>query len=135
MSQTPKWIYKIFPHSSVDPRYTFPIPIPASHTFFLSEVDYKDGFVHLSTAEQVPGTLDRFFGDVESVTLLRLELDRVAAFKRIRWEESSHGGKYPHLFAHLEGENVESFKDVRKGPGEKGWAEALAKPEIKEWLV
>lgn len=73
-------------------RYTFPIPIPASHTFFLSEVDYKDGFVHLSTAEQVPGTLDRFFGDVESVTLLRLELDRVAAFKRIRWEESSHGG-------------------------------------------
>lgn len=43
--------------------------------------------------------------------------------------------EYPHLFAHLEGENVESFKDVRKGPGEKGWAEALAKPEIKEWLV
>jgi uncharacterized protein (DUF952 family) len=96
-----KYIYKILPHSSVDTRYTFPIPIPASHTFFLSELDYKDGFVHLSTgkqvrprlhastspdARQVLKTLERFFADVPAVTLLRLDADRVGAFKRIRWE-------------------------------------------------
>jgi hypothetical protein len=34
----------------------------------------------------------------------------------------------------LEGENVESIKEVHKGDGEKGWEEALAKPEIKGWL-
>ena len=70
------------------PRYTFPIPIPASHTFFLSELDYKDGFVHLSTAKQVPMVLDRFFPDVPSVVLLRLETDRVGSFKRLSWDES-----------------------------------------------
>jgi len=38
------------------------------------------------------------------------------------------------LFAHLEGENIDSFKEVHKGDGEKGWDEALAKAEIKDWL-
>ena len=73
-----------------DPRYTFPVPVPASHEFFLSEIDYKDGFVHLSTAKQVPGTLNRFFADVPAVTLLRIEHERLAGFKRVRWEEA-HG--------------------------------------------
>ena len=73
-----------------DNRYTFPIPIPASHVFFLSELDYNDGFVHLSSARQVGGTLNRFFADMPSIVLLRLETERVSAFKRIRWEES-HG--------------------------------------------
>lgn len=64
--------------------------MPASHEFFLSEIDYKDGFVHLSTAKQVPGTLNRFFADVPAVTLLRIEHERLAGFKRVRWEEA-HG--------------------------------------------
>ncbi|ORX37441.1 hypothetical protein BD324DRAFT_651035 [Kockovaella imperatae] len=130
---SPKWIYKIIPHSSVDTRYTFPIPIPASHTFYLSELDYKDGFVHLSTANQVPGTLNRFFADVPSVVLLRLETDRVGSFKRLTWDEND-GQKYPHLHAHLEGENVDSFKEVHKGDSEKGWDTALSKPDIAKWL-
>lgn len=71
-------------------RFTFPEPIPASHTFFLSELDSKDGFIHLSTARQVPKTLERFFANVESVTLLRIELDRLAAFKRVKWEGSDN---------------------------------------------
>ncbi|GFZ46070.1 hypothetical protein JCM24511_04316 [Saitozyma sp. JCM 24511] len=131
MSTTSKWIYKIQPHSSVDTRFTFPIPIPASHTFFLSELDYRDGFVHLSTGGQVPKTLERFFADVPAVTLLRLETDRVGAFKRIRWEGDGDE-KFPHLYAHLEGENVESFRDVFREGGD--WATALSKGEIKGWL-
>ncbi|ORY34304.1 hypothetical protein BCR39DRAFT_556696 [Naematelia encephala] len=141
MSQSPKWIYKILPHSSVDTRYTFPIPIPASHSFFLSELDYKDGFVHLSTAAQVPRTLERFFSDVPAVTLLRLETARISAFKRVRWEES-HGEKFPHLYALLEGENIDSFKEVHRtlaksgekldGQGLAGWGEALK--SVDGWL-
>lgn len=79
--------------SSIISRFTFPIPIPASHEFFLSELDLKDGFVHLSTAQQVPQTLNLFFKDVPSVVLLRLELARVGSFKRIRWEENKGQGK------------------------------------------
>ena len=157
-----------------DPRYTFPVPVPASHEFFLSEIDYKDGFVHLSTAKQVPGTLNRFFADVPAVTLLRIEHERLAGFKRVRWEEA-HGdcewtaslrtgppesgcrgrrwlcegtelaegrtvslrltAAFPHLFAHLEGENVESVKEVHRREGEKGWDAALTDKDIEQWLV
>ena len=78
---------------TLSPRYTFPIPIPASHTFFLSELDYKDGFVHLSTGAQVSGTLSRFFADVPSVVLLKLETDRVGSFKRLSWDENNGQSK------------------------------------------
>lgn len=41
--------------------------------------------------------------------------------------------EFPHLYAFLEGENVESFKHVhRQG---KDWATTLEQPEIKDWLV
>jgi hypothetical protein len=41
---------------------------------------------------------------------------------------------FPHLYAHLEGENVESFKDVHQSPGEKGWAGPMAQLKQDEWL-
>ena len=42
--------------------------------------------------------------------------------------------EYPHLRAQLEGENVESFKEIcRADGGEKGWDVVLG--QIKEWLV
>lgn len=37
----PTYIYKIIPHHSIAPRYAFPIPIPASHEFAVSELDAK----------------------------------------------------------------------------------------------
>jgi len=37
---------------------------------------------------------------------------------------------YPHLYAHLEGENTESFKELERG---QGWDEALQ--SIANWLV
>lgn len=78
-------------------RYTFPIPIPASHTFFLSELDYKDGYIHMSTAKQVPKTLERFFADVPSVTLLRMDYGRLSGFKRVIWEGGDDSEAASHI--------------------------------------
>lgn len=72
-------------------RFYFPQPIPASHQFFLCENDLKDGFVHMSTAQQVPGVLNRYFGDVPAVSILRIENGKLSAFKRVRWERASNG--------------------------------------------
>ena len=121
MSSRPQYIYKIIPHSSVDTRYVdsprqthfrpfslplqrystythsipgryaFPIPIPASHTFFLSKLDYEDGFIHLSTARQVLPTLNRYFSEVPQVVILRLETERVGAWKRVTWDRNEQG--------------------------------------------
>ncbi|GAA6005098.1 DUF952 domain-containing protein [Rhodotorula paludigena] len=130
----PKYFYKIVPHSSVNPRYTFPVPIPASHTFVLSELDAKDGFIHMSTASQLAGTLNRFFKDDPVVVLLKMDAERLSSWKIVKWEPTSSGELFPHLYAQLEGENVESCKDLVKPEGEKGWDAALERARQEGWL-
>nr|KIR45788.1 hypothetical protein I312_04756 [Cryptococcus bacillisporus CA1280] len=83
-ASSPKYIYKIVPHSSVDSRFSFPVPIPSSHQF-LTELDLNDGFIHFSAAVQIPTTLSLFFKDIPAVTLFRVEIDRIAAWKKVEW--------------------------------------------------
>lgn len=45
----------------------------------------------MSTAEQVPGVLNRYFGDVPSVSILRIDYGRLSAFKRVTWDQASNG--------------------------------------------
>ncbi|KAK6907157.1 hypothetical protein L486_04130 [Kwoniella mangroviensis CBS 10435] len=148
MSAVPKYIYKIIPHSSVDARFTFPVPIPSSHQF-LTELDQNDRYIHFSTAELIPGTLNLFFKEDPAVTLLRVEVARISAWKKVEWflpDQTPRTGDMPYLAAHvgpvpLEGEYVESFKELFKQipTGEKsalsGWDSALTNKNIKDWLV
>ncbi|GAA5823893.1 hypothetical protein JCM11251_003335 [Rhodosporidiobolus azoricus] len=129
----PGYVYKIVPHSSVNPRYTFPIPIPAGHTFVLSELDAKDGYIHLSTVPQLSRTLNRFFANDPAVVLLKMEYKRLSGWKVVRWEPAG-GSLFPHLYAQLEGENVESFLDLNKEEGEAAWDKALERAREKGWL-
>lgn len=36
-----RFIYKILPSAASDARHQFPVPIPADHVFFLSDLDAK----------------------------------------------------------------------------------------------
>ncbi|GAA5909885.1 hypothetical protein JCM5296_007430 [Sporobolomyces johnsonii] len=130
----PPYIYKIVPSPAVAPRYAFPVPIPASHTFVLSELDAADGFLHFSTAPQLRGTLNRFFTDDPEVVLLRCDYARLSAWKVVKWEPASNGELFPHLYAQLEGENVDSFLELDKREGESTWDEALERARQKGWL-
>ena len=73
------------------PTAPLPPPPPPPPTLFLPPLDLSDGYIHLSTAPQVALTLNRFFGDVPSVVLLRLETERVGSWKRLIWERTSSG--------------------------------------------
>jgi uncharacterized protein (DUF952 family) len=62
--------------------------------------DRRDGFIHFSTAAQVPGTLTRHFADKRRLVLLSFE---AAAFgDRLRWEPSRGGALFPHLYGSIE---------------------------------
>ncbi|POY72335.1 hypothetical protein BMF94_4637 [Rhodotorula taiwanensis] len=123
------YIYRIMPHS-----YTFPVPIPAKYEFLPSELDAEDGFMHLSTAKQLPATLNRFFKDDPVVTILKCDYGRLSAWKVVKWEASADGDTFPHLYAQLEGENVESHKELVKGEGQPSWDDALDKARQDGWL-
>ena len=68
--------------------------------FHGSPDDVRDGFIHLSTAEQAPGTLARHFAGVDGVVHARVTLDATLE-PHLRWETAKNGEDYPHLFAPL----------------------------------
>ena len=62
-------------------------------------VDIADGYIHLSTAEQLEDTLAKHFaGQTE---LMIAEVDLICLGDAIRWEEARGGELFPHLYAEL----------------------------------
>lgn len=62
-------------------------------------VDLKDGFIHFSTAAQLPETLRLHFAGQGDLALLAIRTADIAA--NLRWEPSRGGRLFPHLYAPL----------------------------------
>ena len=61
--------------------------------------DLRDGYIHLSTVDQIRGTLSKFFAGERDLVLLGF---RPADFgDALRWEPSRGGALFPHLYARL----------------------------------
>lgn len=75
-----------------------------------TEVDRADGFVHLSTAAQLPLTLARYFSHAEQVMLIAVDPKVLA--EKLRFETavgSDRAGYFPHYYGVL---SVEYVKQV-----------------------
>ncbi|KAL2047357.1 hypothetical protein N7G274_001378 [Stereocaulon virgatum] len=111
----PEYVYKIVPEASLDP---LPSTLP------LSALDAKDGFIHLSTADQIPATAGRFFSQYNSLSLLKIPLARIE--KKVKWEESS-SGCFAHLYgADISRKEVVESKDFKKKDTDE-WTKVLEK--------
>ena len=64
-----------------------------------SPFDHASGFIHCSSREQVAGTAIRVFE--QEPTLVVAALDPRMLGESVRWEESSDGGSFPHVYATL----------------------------------
>lgn len=62
-------------------------------------LDEGDGYVHLSTRQQVAETLSLHYAGHANVRLLEYIAEEMAGL--IRWEESRGGQLFPHLYAAL----------------------------------
>lgn len=62
--------------------------------------DLRDGFIHLSAAHQLAGTLAKHFAGQEGLVLLALDMRRLGA--ELKWEASRGGALFPHLYAPLD---------------------------------
>ncbi len=89
-------IYKIFRR----PEYE---AFTAAGESLGAPVDLADGYVHLSTAEQVAGTAAKHFADEDGLMLLALEADGLDG---LRWEVSRGGAAFPHLYRPLRAGDV-----------------------------
>ena len=73
----------------------------------------EEGFIHCSYTNQLEGTLQRFYGDLDDVVVLTLDPDRLDA--EIVDEAAEDGTLFPHVYGPLTiGAVVEV---VRRKPG------------------
>ncbi len=66
-------------------------------------VDRADGFIHLSTSEQLAATAARHFADERDLVVAALEAD---GLDPLRWEPSRGGVLFPHLYRKLAAADV-----------------------------
>jgi uncharacterized protein (DUF952 family) len=71
-------------------------------TFRGSELDQRDGFIHLSAGHQVTGTLEKYFPQNEPLILVALNIAN-----SVKWESSRNNDKFPHLYRDLKISDVQ----------------------------
>ena len=59
-------------------------------------IDQKDGYLHFSTAAQLPETLRLYFAGQRDVVLLAIRSSDMGA--ALRWEPSRGGQLFPHVY-------------------------------------
>jgi len=64
-----------------------------------SAKDRADGFLHFSTAEQIPSTLARYYANAGDLVLVAVDADALGA--ALKYEASRDGALFPHLYAPL----------------------------------
>jgi uncharacterized protein (DUF952 family) len=64
-----------------------------------AEIDRRDGYIHLSTGEQVEKTVSLYFAERDDLILAALDADKLGA--ALKWEPSRGGALFPHLYATL----------------------------------
>ncbi len=64
-----------------------------------SDLDKKDGFIHLSSAATVEKTAALYFADLPDVVLVAVDPEKIV--KPLKWEESRGGALFPHIYGPL----------------------------------
>ncbi len=70
--------------------------------------DRADGFIHLSTAAQLAGTLAAHFAGAQGLVIATIDLAELG--DAVRWEASREGALFPHLHGVLP---IAAVKGVR----------------------
>lgn len=130
----PTYIYKLIPHTAAPPS-----PLPDALP--VSALDQSSGFLHMSTALQVPRTLAHFFTNDPRVYVARVPYAPLE--KDIRWEDPKGDvcgprageGMFPHIYNgfQLGKDEIESVQEWVRGEG--GWEEAVKKAQDEGWFV
>lgn len=75
--------------------------------------DRADGFLHFSTASQLPDTLRLYYADQDDLMLVAVEADALGA--ALKWERSeSRGEDFPHLYGALSCDAMKWARPISK---------------------
>jgi uncharacterized protein (DUF952 family) len=76
--------------------------------------DVRDGFIHLSAADQVAGTLEKHYAGRSDLLLIAIDPDALG--EALKWEPSRGGALFPHLYGPLPLMAVVDVTPIGGGP-------------------
>jgi uncharacterized protein (DUF952 family) len=84
--------------------------------YIVTELDQKDGFVHLSFLSQLNVTLSLYFAEEEEVVLLQLDQSKVK--NNLKYETPVPSGKrmgaFPHYYGELHANTVSNIWQLKR---------------------
>lgn len=86
--------------------------VEADGEFTGSPIDVQDGFIHLSSAEQVRETVAKHFAGQDDLLIISV---RESAIDQLRWEPSRGGAMFPHVYGPLTVQSVERVDPLPLG--------------------
>ena len=105
MAKTADLIFKIVPRREWESE---------SGDYHGSAHDKADGFLHFSTAAQLPETLRRYYAGQDNLMLVAVDPAGLGA--ALKWEYSqSRDEDFPHLYAALSCDAIKWARPIMKG--------------------
>lgn len=89
MSELPLTAYKVLTAEQM-------ATLESEESFAGAPIDLADGYMHLSTAEQLTETVDKHFAGQRDLHVAAVDLGSFGA--GLKWEESRGGQLFPHLY-------------------------------------
>lgn len=89
MSELPLTAYKVLTAEQM-------ATLEREELFAGAPIDLADGYIHLSTAEQLTETVDKHFAGQSDLHVAAVDLGSFGA--GLKWEESRGGQLFPHLY-------------------------------------
>ena len=75
-----------------------------------SEVDNRDGFIHLSTKKQLKETVAKHFKGQENLLIICFRVIKIK--DKLKWEISRNGEFFPHYYGNLKTNKVEEIYNL-----------------------
>lgn len=105
MSDPPAIAYKVLTADEM-------VALERDGTFAGSEDDRRNGFIHLSTANQLIETIERHFAGRVDLHVAAVDLGSFA--ESLKWEKSRNGALFPHLYAPLPLETLIAYGPLER---------------------
>lgn len=81
-------------------------------SFAGAPIDLADGYIHLSTAQQLDETVDKHFAGQTDLHIAAVDLD--AQGETLKWEPSRGGQLFPHIYGPLLLETVIAYGPMER---------------------
>lgn len=80
-------------------------------------IDLADGYIHLSTRDQLTETVDKHFAGQTDLWVAAIDLEALG--QTIRWEESRGGAQFPHIYGPMPLETVVAYGPLERDGDDK----------------